>query len=75
MKKLVIPCLYLQYEKAVTGFGQRNLFGDGDVERWHHFTVIMAQMNFLSLTFLLQMRSMRKPSEKSKIFALLLRYR
>lgn len=32
MKKLVIPCLYLQYEKAVTGFGQRNLFGDGDVE-------------------------------------------
>lgn len=28
----MIPCLYLQYEKAVTGFGQRNLFGDGDVE-------------------------------------------
>ena len=32
MNKLMIPCLYLQYEKAVTGFGQRNLFGDGDVE-------------------------------------------
>ena len=32
MKKLMIPCLYLQSEKAVTGFGQRNLFGDGDVE-------------------------------------------
>lgn len=31
MKKQMIPCLYLQYEKAVTGFGQRNLFGDGDV--------------------------------------------
>lgn len=30
MKKLLIPCLYLQSEKAVTGFGQRNLFGDGD---------------------------------------------
>ncbi|MDD7218541.1 MAG: HisA/HisF-related TIM barrel protein, partial [Clostridia bacterium] len=30
MKKLFIPCLYLQSEKAVTGFGQRNLFGDGD---------------------------------------------
>lgn len=30
--KLMIPCLYLQYGKAVTGFGQRNLFGDGDVE-------------------------------------------
>ena len=29
--KLMIPCLYLQSEKAVTGFGQRNLFGDGDV--------------------------------------------
>lgn len=32
MKKQMIPCLYLQYEKAVTGFGQRNLLGDGDVE-------------------------------------------
>lgn len=30
--KLVIPCVYLQNGKAVTGFGQRNLFGDGDVE-------------------------------------------
>lgn len=30
--KLMIPCLYLQSEMAVTGFGQRNLFGDGDVE-------------------------------------------
>lgn len=29
--KLMIPCLYLQSGKAVTGFGQRNLFGDGDV--------------------------------------------
>jgi phosphoribosyl-ATP pyrophosphohydrolase/phosphoribosyl-AMP cyclohydrolase len=32
MNKQMIPCLYLQSEKAVTGFGQRNLFGDGDVE-------------------------------------------
>lgn len=32
VKKLMIPCLYLQYGKAVTGFGQRNLFGDGQVE-------------------------------------------
>lgn len=30
--KLMIPCLYLQNGKAVTGFGQRNLLGDGDVE-------------------------------------------
>lgn len=29
--KLMIPCLYLQSGKAVTGFGQRNLFGGGDV--------------------------------------------
>ena len=24
------PCIYLQSEKAVTGFGQRNLFGGGN---------------------------------------------
>lgn len=31
--KQMIPCLYLESGRAVTGFGQRNLFGDGDVER------------------------------------------
>ncbi len=31
MKKKMIPCIYLQDNKAVTGFGQRNLFGDGEV--------------------------------------------
>lgn len=30
--KWMIPCIYLQYQKAVTGFGQRNLFDGGDVE-------------------------------------------
>ena len=30
--KLLIPCLYLQSGKAVTGFGQRNLFGEGNIE-------------------------------------------
>ena len=30
--KQMIPCLYLESGRAVTGFGQRNLFGDGDVE-------------------------------------------
>lgn len=30
--KRLIPCLYLESGRAVTGFGQRNLFGDGDVE-------------------------------------------
>ena len=36
-KKLLIPCLYLQAGSAVTGFGQRNLFGDGDVEKLARF--------------------------------------
>ena len=27
--KWMIPCLYLQSGRAVTGFGQRNLFGSG----------------------------------------------
>lgn len=31
MKKMLIPCLYLQKGRAVAGFGQRNLFQDGDV--------------------------------------------
>lgn len=31
MKKLLIPCLYLQQGKAVTGFGQKELFESGDV--------------------------------------------
>ena len=39
----------------MTGFGQRNLFGDGDVEKLARFTVIMEQMRFWSLTFLREM--------------------
>lgn len=31
--KQLIPCIYLQDTKAVTGFGQRNYFEDGDVLR------------------------------------------
>lgn len=30
--KIMIPCLYLQSGRAVTGFGQRNLFAGGNVE-------------------------------------------
>lgn len=37
MNKQIIPCLYLQSGKAVTGFGQRNLFGNGDVEALARF--------------------------------------
>ena len=35
--KWMIPCLYLQSGRAVTGFGQRNLFGSGDVEELARF--------------------------------------
>lgn len=35
--KMMIPCIYLQYQKAVTGFGQRNLFHNGDVEELARF--------------------------------------
>ncbi len=35
--KLMIPCLYLQSGRAVTGFGQRNLFGSGDVTALSRF--------------------------------------
>lgn len=31
VNKQMIPCLYLESGRAVTGFGQRNLFEDGDV--------------------------------------------
>lgn len=58
MKKLMIPCLYLQSEKAVTGFGQRNLFGDGDVEKLARFYSDNGQMNFWYLTFLWETGSM-----------------
>ena len=37
MNKQLIPCLYLHSERAVTGFGQRNLFGDGNVETFAKF--------------------------------------
>lgn len=36
-EKNMIPCLYLHAGKAVTGFGQRNLFGEGDVESLSKF--------------------------------------
>ena len=35
--KLLVPCLYLQSGRAVTGFGQRNLFGNGDVAELARF--------------------------------------
>ena len=70
MKKQMIPCLYLQYEKAVTGFGQRNLLGDGDVralgrfyKRWRcrwasHFRLLDQKS-----------RSMSAPLKKSDPYA------
>lgn len=35
--KYMVPCLYLHSGKAVTGFGQRNLFGNGNVESLAEF--------------------------------------
>lgn len=37
VKKMMVPCLYLQNGKTVTGFGQRNLFGNGEVEELAQF--------------------------------------
>ena len=68
MKKKLIPCLYLQSEKAVTGFGQRNLLGDGDVEK-------LAVMNCLYLTSPLRTKSMTRPSARSATFVQLLKFR
>lgn len=34
---LLIPCLYLMDGRAVTGWGQKNLFGSGDVEELTRF--------------------------------------
>lgn len=75
MKKKLIPCLYLQSEKAVTGFGQRNLLGDGDVEKLASFTAITAVMNCWYLTSPLRTKSMTKPSARSATFVQLLKFR
>ena len=71
MNKQLIPCLYLHSEKAVTGFGQRNLFGDGNVETLAKFY----GDNGADLTFLPQMQSMTVRSEKSVISVRYLRSR
>ena len=75
MNKQLIPCLYLHSEKAVTGFGQRNLFGDGNVETLAKFYGDNGQMSFWYLTFLPQMQSMTVRSEKSVISVRYLRSR
>ena len=36
-EKLMIPCLYLLKGQAVTGWGQKNIFGSGDVEQLARF--------------------------------------
>ena len=47
-KFIEFPVCICRRAKTVTGFGQRNLFGDGDVEKsWHVFTETMAQMRLL----------------------------
>ena len=67
MNKQLIPCLYLHSEKAVTGFGQRNLFGDGNVETLAKFYGDNGADE--------QMQSMTVRSEKSVISVRYLRSR
>ena len=69
MNKQLIPCIYLQAEKAVPGFAQRNLFGDGNVETLAKFYGDNGADELLVLTFLPQMLSMTVRSERSGISA------
>ena len=75
MNKQLIPCLYLHSEKAVTGFGQRNLFGDGNVETLAKFYGDNGADESLVFDFLPQMQSMTVRSEKSVISVRYLRSR
>ena len=72
MNKQLIPCLYLHSERAVTGFGQRNLFGDGNVETLAKF---YGDNGADELTFLPQMQNMTVLSERSVISAVVQRFR
>ena len=72
--KLLIPCLYLQSGKAVTGFGQRNLFGEGNIEDLVRFTEITEQMNCWFLTFRLEIKSMIRLLQISNRFVRLLKF-
>ena len=59
--KRLIPCLYLESGRAVTGFGQRNLFGDGDVEALAGFYSDNGADELLVFDFSSGMRSMKRP--------------
>lgn len=37
MSKKLIPCLYMAEGKAVTGFGHKNIFGDGGLKELSAF--------------------------------------
>lgn len=56
--KLLIPCLYLQSGKAVTGFGQRNLFGEGNIEDLVRFYRDNGADELLVFDFRLEIKSM-----------------
>ena len=67
--KLLIPCLYLQSGKAVTGFGQRNLFGDGNIENLVRFYRDNGADELL--IFLPETQSMNRPSPTLRASVLL----
>ena len=72
--KLLIPCLYLQSGKAVTGFGQRNLFGEGNIEYLVRFYRDNGHMNCWFLTFRLEIKSMIRLLQISNRFVRLLKF-
>lgn len=72
--KLLIPCLYLQSGKAVTGFGQRNLFGEGNIEDLVRFYRDNGADELLVLTFRLEIKSMIRLLQISNRFVRLLKF-
>lgn len=72
--KLLIPCLYLQSGKAVTGFGQRNLFGEGNIEDLVRFYRDNGADELLVFDFRLEIKSMIRLLQISNRFVRLLKF-
>ena len=72
--KLLIPCLYLQSGKAVTGFGQRNLFGEGNIEDLVRFYRDNGADELLVFDFSSEIKSMIRLLQISNRFVRLLKF-
>lgn len=73
--KWMIPCLYLDQGRAVTGWGQKELFQDGDVKRLSAAYSDGGRMGCCSLIYRGLTWSTRRPSERSRRSARRRRYR